>query len=657
MATDVAHNADHGDAIDHHANYLEAGKGLKSWLLTLDHKRIGIMYLISILLAFFAGGVFALLVRLELLSPGQTIMTAPTYNRVFTLHGAIMVFLFIIPSVPGALGNFVLPIMLGAKDVAFPRLNLMSFYVYVFGAIFCLFSIVAGAVDTGWTFYTPYSTTSANSVVSMTLGVFILGFSSILTGLNFIVTVHKLRAPGMHWKRLPLFVWGMYATSIIQVLATPVLAITLLMLVFERTFGFGIFDPALGGDPVLFQHFFWFYSHPAVYIMIVPGMAIVSELFATFSRRAVFGYFAIAMSSLALALLGFLVWGHHMFTSGQSEYMTMAFSALTMLVAIPSGVKVFNWTATMYKGSVWLTTPMLYALSFLVLFTIGGLTGLFLGTLSTDIHLHDTYFVVAHFHYVMMGGTVMGFLGGLLYWWPKMTGKMYDEKLAKISWGFVFAGFNGVFLVQFVMGSQGMPRRYYDYLPRFQPYHAFSTYGSWVLGTGFVILAYTLFKSLRSGAKAPPNPWGSAGYEWATASPPIHSNFEEVPTITRGPYDYHLATDEELFDGFPEEAPAKAIAKANPKDEEAKVEARKEEEAEARDKAREAEAEAKKAEEKKSDEKKDEEATAGVAAEKPSTAADEEKKSDEKSDDKKDEPKADESKKDDEKKAEGEKKD
>ncbi len=555
MATDVAVPIHHGDEIDPNENYLKAGKGISSWLLTLDHKRIGVMYLGSVLLAFFLGGVFALLLRLELLTPGRTIMGPETYNRVFTLHGAIMVFLFIIPSIPGSLGNFVIPLMLGAKDVAFPRLNLLSYYVYVIGAVFCLYSIIAGAVDTGWTFYTPYSTTTNASVVSMTLGVFILGFSSILTGLNFIVTIHTLRAPGLSWTRLPLFIWGMYATAIIQVLATPVLAITLLLLTMERTLGLGFFDPALGGDPVLFQHFFWFYSHPAVYIMIVPGMAIVSELIATFYRRAVFGYLAIAMSYLGLALLGFLVWGHHMFTSGQSEFANMVFSALTFLVAIPSGVKIFNWVATLYKGSIWLTTPMLYALSFMILFTIGGLTGLFCGTLAVDIHLHDTYFIVAHFHYVMMGGTVMAFMGGLLYWWPKMTGKMYDEKLATISWFFVFVGFNAVFMVQFIMGSRGMPRRYYDYLPEFRPFHAFSTVGSWVLGVGFFILAWVLLKSLLSGPKAPPNPWGSAGFEWQTASPPINQNFKEIPTITRGPYDYHLATESELFDGFEEDRP------------------------------------------------------------------------------------------------------
>lgn len=536
-------------------NYLKASRGMKSWLLTLDHKRIGLMYLVMILAAFLVGGIFALLVRIELMSAGKTIVDGATYNKLFTLHGAVMVFLFIIPSVPGALGNFVLPMMLGAKDVAFPKLNLLSFYIYVLGAGFTLYSIVAGSVDTGWTFYTPYSVqdpAAARAVISMTLGVFILGFSSILTGLNFLVTVHKLRAPGLTWKRLPLFVWGMYATAVIQILATPVLAITLLLLVFERVFGLGVFDPRLGGDPVLFQHFFWFYSHPAVYIMIVPGMAIVSELFATFSRRAIFGYFAVAMSSIGLALLGFLVWAHHMFTAGMSEFATMLFSALTFLVAIPSGVKVFNWTATLYKGSIRLTTPMLYALSFLFLFTIGGLTGLFLGTLSTDIHLHDTYFVVAHFHYVMMGSTVIAFIGGLLYWWPKMTGKLYEEAWGKVGCVLVFVGFNVTFLSQFVLGSRGMPRRYYDYLPQFEPLHRLSTYGSWILASGLFLTAFTLIHSLAKGKKAPPNPWGSAALEWQSETPPVMQNFRETPIVTRGPYDYHLATEAELYDGFPD---------------------------------------------------------------------------------------------------------
>jgi cytochrome c oxidase subunit 1 len=530
-------------------NYLTHETGWKSWAFTLDHKRIGLMYLISTVLAFLAGGIFALLVRLELAFPGETVMGPDQYNKAFTLHGAIMVFLFIIPSIPGALGNFCLPLMLGAKDVAFPRLNLMSYYIYVLGAIFLLYSIVTGAVDTGWTFYTPYSTTSQTSVMTTTMGVFILGFSSILTGVNFVTTIHTMRAPGLHWRRLPLFVWGTYATSVIQVLATPVLAITLLLLTMERAFSLGIFDPKFGGDPVLFQHFFWFYSHPAVYIMILPGMAIVNELIATFSRRAIFGYMFVAMSSVSLALLGFLVWGHHLFVAGMSEYSTMVFSALTFLVAIPSGVKVFNWTATLYKGSISFQSPMLWALSFLFLFTIGGLTGLTLGTLSVDVHLHDTYFVVAHFHYVMVGGTVMGFVGGLHYWWPKMVGRMYNESVARVAWFLVFVGFNITFLSQFVMGSQGMPRRYWDYLERFRPMHGFSSIGALILGTGFFIMAGMFIHSLIKGKKAPRNPWGSAGFEWNTTTPPHPHNFVDTPVIRRGPYDYHLATEDELATG------------------------------------------------------------------------------------------------------------
>jgi len=531
-------------------DYLNHETGLRSWLLTVDHKRIGIMYLISILISFFLGGVMAILVRTELMFPGKTIMEADTYNRAFTLHGAIMVFLFIIPSIPAALGNFFLPIMLGAKDVAFPKLNLLSFYIYCLGAVVAVVAIVMGGVDTGWTFYTPYSVRADSSVIFMTLGAFILGFSSILTGVNFIATVHWMRAPGITWRRLPLFIWGIYATSVVQVFATPVLAITLLLLIVEKTMTVGIFDPALGGDPVLFQHFFWFYSHPAVYIMILPGMAVVNELIATFSQRKIFGYMFVAMSSVALGLLGFLVWGHHMFTAGMSEYSTMVFSALTFLVAIPSGVKLFNWVATLYEGSIRFATPMLYALSFIALFTIGGLTGLFLATLATDIHLHDTYFVVAHFHYVMMGGTVMGFLGGLHYWWPKMTGRMYDEKWARAAWFLVFLGFNVTFYSQFVLGSQGMPRRYYDYLDHFQPLHMSSTFGAYTLAVGFTVMGIMFVRSFLWGAKAPENPWGSAGYEWMTTTPPHPHNFAETPVMHRGPYDYHLCTEEELYEGF-----------------------------------------------------------------------------------------------------------
>ncbi len=491
-----------GAAPVEHRNYLTDPKGIKSWLTTIDHKRIGIMYLISVMTFFLAGGLFALLVRLTLLNPGHTVfghklMDAETYNKVFTLHGAIMVFLFIIPSIPAALGNFVVPLMLGAKDVAIPRLNLASLYIYWIGSAMALIAMISGGVDTGWTFYTPYSTSTNTAVSWMAMGIFVAGFSSIFTGINFIATIHKLRAPGMGWFDMPLFCWGMYATALMQVLATPVLAITLLLMVIERAFRIGIFDASLGGDPVLFQHFFWFYSHPAVYIMIVPGMACISEIVPVFSRKTMFGYRMVAFSSIGIALIGFLVWGHHMFVSGQSQTAAVVFSFLTFLVAIPSAIKVWNWVATIYHGSISLETPMLYAISFILLFTIGGLTGIYLGALSIDVHLTDTYFVVAHFHYVMMGGTVMAFLGALHYWWPKMTGRMYNERLGQIAAALVFIGFNATFFPQFIMGGQGMPRRYYNYSPEFQPMHAFSTIGSWILASGLFLTLGYLLVSLR----------------------------------------------------------------------------------------------------------------------------------------------------------------
>jgi cytochrome c oxidase subunit 1 len=520
--------ADHADG---DGNYLSCAHGIRSWIFTLDHKRIGVMYLVSILGSLLLGGVFAMLIRTELLTPRRTIMDADTYNQMFTLHGAVMVFLFVIPGIPAALGNFVLPIMLGAKDVAFPRLNLCSYYLWVLGAVLALVSIATGGVDTGWTFYTPYSTTTSTSVIAVVMGAFVLGFSSIFTGLNFIVTIHRLRPPGMTWFRLPLFLWALYATAIIQVLATPVLGITLLLLIAERALGIGIFDPALGGDPVLFQHFFWFYSHPAVYIMILPAMGIISELVSVFSRKHIFGYKFIAYSSIAIAVLGFLVWGHHMFTSGQSALLNMIFSALTFSVSIPSAIKVFNWLATMYKGSISLKTPMCYALSFIFLFGIGGLTGLFLGALATDIHLHDTYFVVAHFHYTMMGGVLIAFLGGLHYWWPKMTGRMYNETLGRVACLIIFIGFNATFFPQFVMGSQGMPRRYYNYVDQFIPYHVLSSIGSYFLAMGFFLCAGYLLHSLFRGRRAPANPWGGGTLEWRCSSPPPHDNFPSPPTV------------------------------------------------------------------------------------------------------------------------------
>ena len=522
-------------------NYLTHSSGFLSWALTLDHKRIGMMYLVGVMSAFALGGVLALMIRLHLwtpnLEPNQAWLLNKTYNQVFTLHGAVMVFLFIIPSIPAALGNFLLPIMLGTKDVAFPRLNLGSFYLWIAGAIFFLFSLFATGLDTGWTFYTPYSIESQGPVIAATLGVFILGFSSIFTGLNFIVTINTMRPPGMTWFRMPLFLWAVYSTSIIQVLATPVLGITMLLLAAEKLLGIGIFDSRLNGDPIAFQHFFWFYSHPAVYIMILPAMGIISELMSVHSHKGIFGYRMIAYSSVAIALFGFLVWGHHMFTSGMADVTTIVFSALTFTVSIPSAIKVFNWIGTMYQGTISLNTPMVYALAFIFLFTIGGLTGLFLGALSTDMHLHATYFVIAHFHYVMMGGTLIAFLGGLFHWWPKMTGKMFNEFGGILSASIIFVGFNLTFLPQFVLGTRGMPRRYASYKPEFQLLHQLSTIGALMLGVGLLVALLVLLHSLFYGSKAPKNPWGGATLEWECSSPPPHDNFSSAPAVG-DPYDF-----------------------------------------------------------------------------------------------------------------------
>ncbi|HTZ74818.1 MAG TPA: cytochrome c oxidase subunit I [Candidatus Aquilonibacter sp.] len=520
--------------------YLNAEYGLKSWLLTKDHKRIGLLYLATITIMFMFGGIAAFLMRVQLLEPQGALVEPETYNKLFTIHGVIMVFFFLVPSIPATLGNFLIPLMIGARDVAFPKLNLLSWYIFVTGCTLALIAIFSGGVDTGWTFYPPYSSNySHTAVVWMAMGIFIAGFSSILTGLNFVVTIHKMRAPGMTWFRLPLFIWAMYATSIIFILGTPVIAITLFLLALETLLHVGIFDPSLGGDPLLFQHMFWFYSHPAVYIMILPGMGVISELITAFSRKKIFGYSFVAFSSMAIAVISFIVWGHHMFVTGQSIYAGLIFSVLSFLVAIPSAVKVFNWTATLYKGSISYEAPMLYALGFIGLFTMGGLTGLFLASLATDVHLNGTYFVVAHFHYIMVGGAVMAYLGGIHFWWPKITGRMYPDMWARIAAALIFIGFNLTFAPQFVMGYLGMPRRYAVYPAEFQVLNVLSSAGASILAVGYAIPLIYLFWSMRYGPIAPQNPWGAKGLEWeVAATPPPPENFETIPIVTEEAYNY-----------------------------------------------------------------------------------------------------------------------
>jgi cytochrome c oxidase subunit 1 len=522
-------------------NYLNVSHGVASWLLTKDHKRIAILYLITVTLMFFVGGFAITVARLNLMTPDGSLVTADSYNKLFTMHGVVMVFFFLVPVVPTVLGNFCLPLMIGAKDLAFPRINLASWYLFVLGAGWALFAMLAGGLDTGWTFYTPYSSQASHyNVVPALIGIVISGFSSIFTWLNFIVTIHRLRALGLTWWRLPIFVWTLYGTSFIFLLAVPVLAMALVLVALERILHIGIFDPALGGDPLLFQHLFWFYSHPAVYIMILPGMGVVSEVIPCFARKTLFGHKAVALSSMGIACLSFLVWAHHMFEAGISAYAALVFSLLSYSVAVPSAIKVFNWTATLYKGSIAFDAPMLFALGFVCLFTAGGLTGLFLASLGMDMHVHDTYFIIGHFHFIMVGGMVMAYMAGLHFWWPKITGRMYSEWWSRLAALIVFVGFFLTFLPHFVLGYAGMPRRYHRYPPEYQVWNVMSSAGASILAVGYILPLCYLLYSLHYGRPAGPNPWGATGLEWQTPSPPPVHNFEETPVVVRGPYEYHV---------------------------------------------------------------------------------------------------------------------
>ena len=519
-------------------SYVTSENTINSWLLTKDHKRIALLFFVSITFFFFIGGIAATLIRLHLATP-EGLLQPDVYNRMFTMHGIVMVWFFLIPSIPTTLGNFIIPLAIGAHDLAFPRINLASWYVFNLSGLVLLYALIMGGIDTGWTFYTPYSTVFANGyVIAATLAVFINGFSSIMTGLNFVVTIHRLRAPGMTWMRLPLFVWGIYAVSLVMLLATPVLAMTVLLVAMERFMGVGIFNPARGGDPILFQHMFWFYSHPAVYIMILPAMGVVSELVTCFARRPIFGYTGMTYAMMSIAIISFFVWGHHMFTAGISIYSAVVFSLMTFFVAVPSAIKVFNWTASLHKGSITFDAPMLYALGFVLLFTIGGLTGLIVATVALDVHLQDTYFVIAHFHYIMVGGTVSAFFGGLHYWWPKITGRLYPEMWARMAALLTFVGFNLTFFPQFILGYLGMPRRYYTYPPEWQAWNVLSSAGASILAVAYLLPLGYLGWSLWRGERAGPNPWRATGLEWQTSSPPPKDNFGHTPVVTAGPYLY-----------------------------------------------------------------------------------------------------------------------
>jgi cytochrome c oxidase subunit 1 len=527
----------------HRANFYQYQgryRGIFAWILSTDHKRIGLLYFLSILLFFSVAVFFGFLMRLKLIAPGFPLMKPQMYNAIFTLHGIIQIFLVVIPAIPTIFGNFFLPIQIGGRDMAFPRVNLLSWWLYASGAIIVFLSLFTGGgpIDTGWTFYAPYSLRTTVNVPFAVFGVFILGMSSVLTGVNLVTTTHRLRAPGLTWFRLPLFVWGIYATAWVQILATPVIGITLVLIMLERYFGVGVFDPTKGGDPLLYQHLFWIYSHPAVYIMILPAMGVISEVIPVFARKNIYGYKAIAFSSIAIASVGSLVWGHHMFVSGQSDLASLIFSLLTFLVAVPSAVKVFNWVATLYKGSIELKPPLLFALTFIFLFSIGGLTGLFQGALAVNMHLHDTYWIVGHFHYIIFGGMGFGFLAAIHYWFPKMFGRMYDWKRAAWAWLILFIGFNVLYFPMLILGWEGMPRRYYDYPPQFHTLHLISTIGSWILIAGLIWIFFNLFQALRKGERAGDNPWGGATLEWQIPSPPPAENFEKIPIVERGPYEF-----------------------------------------------------------------------------------------------------------------------
>ena len=535
---------------------------VRKYIFSIDHKIIGIQYMITGFVFLVLAGLLAEVIRVQLMHANGGFVSADTYNEVYSVHGSAMVWLVIIPLATGAFGNFVFPLQIGARDVAFPWLNMVSFWLFPPAGLLLFGSFLLGAPAAGWTEYPPMSLQGAPGTSMWCAAIFLVGISSTMTGLNFLVTLIKMRAPGMTFTRMPLFCWAQFATAPMSMIATTALAAALAALFMERQFGVPFFDPTKGGSPILWQHMFWFYSHPAVYIMILPIFGIISEVFPTFARKPIFGYKMIAFSSVSIALLSFMVWAHHMFTSGLAPFLQLPFMILTMLIAIPTGIKIFSWVATLWEGKIHYTTAMLFAIGFIATFTFGGITGVFLSAVPFDLHAHGTYFIVAHLHYVLVGGSLMGILSGVYYWYPKMTGRLMNDKLGHWTFWLFFIGFNGTFLPMHMLGLLGMPRRVATYDPQFQTWNQIESGFSFVMTFALLLFFANILWSLRRGKKAGSNPWGARTLEWQLPSPPHYYNFKHIPTVFSTPYDFaeplpYAGLEEELTDS---PGPAPAVA-------------------------------------------------------------------------------------------------
>ncbi len=528
--------AEHGGIAEH--IHPEPQGFVRKYVFSLDHKIIGIQYIITAFVFFVLAGCLAEIIRIQLMHANGGFVTANTYDEVYSIHGSAMVWLVIIPMLTGGFGNFVMPVQLGARDVAFPWLNMISFWLFPVAGLMLFSSFLMGAPVAGWTEYPPMSLQGGAGTSMWCAAIFLVGVSSTLTGINFLVTILKMRAPGMTFTRMPLFCWGQLATAPLLMIATTALAAALAALFMERQFGVPFYDPTKGGSPVLWQHMFWFYSHPAVYIMILPAFGIMSEVISVFSRKPVFGYRMIAFSSAAIALAGFMVWAHHMFTSGIAPYMQLPFMVLTFAIAVPTGIKIFSWLATMWGGKIHLTTSMLFALGFLVLFTFGGISGVFLAAIPFDLHVHGTYFIPAHLHFVLVGGSLMGIFSGMYYWFPKMTGRYLSEFWGRVHFALFVIGFLGTFLPMHWLGAEGMPRRVASYDPQFQWVNQLESIFSFIMTAAILIFFVNMLYCIRNGKKAGHNPWGARTLEWQIPSPPPYYNFKHIPSVFGLPYDF-----------------------------------------------------------------------------------------------------------------------